>query len=299
MIPLHRPSMLLPIFAVVGFGTVLAGSAVEPEAIQHGLVYGTVVGKSLILDLALPAGEGLHPAVVCIHGGAMVSGSRNDLATVIGELAKAGFVAVSIDYRLAPEAVFPAQVEDAKCAVRWLRATATEHRIDARRIGAMGFSAGGHLTLMLAFCQPACGFEGTGGHAEQSSSIQAAVDFYGSADLRNDGTATREQQRIVASFLGTNDPASPLLATDSPITYVHRGTPPLLVMHGLADKLVPVAQSARLIDKVHEAGSPGELVTFPDQGHGFKGADASKSVTQAIRFLTDHLMTQSGSPASH
>src|SRR5205807_1312751 len=133
-------------------------------------------------------GAGPFPAVVCIHGGGWRAGSREQLSrpdkslgerSFIETVAGHGYVAISISYRLAPAAKFPAQIEDCKAAGRWLRASAKKYRVDPKHIGAVGASAGGHLACLLGTTRKKDGFEGKGGHADESSAVQAVVNFFG------------------------------------------------------------------------------------------------------------------------
>ena len=144
-------------------------------------------------------------------------------------------MAVAVSYRLAPKDRFPAQIEDAKCAVRWLRANAEKYQIDATRIGAMGTSAGGHLALLLGLTRPADGLEGKGGHGEQSSEVGAVVNWMGPTDLaRAEWPAVTE--RMIADLMGSDRKKSPAsYRSASPLSYVGKGKPPVLTVHGTKD----------------------------------------------------------------
>ena len=168
---------LLPVAA-----TAANGPAVHEES---DVVFGKGGDVDLKLDLAMPAdGAGPYPAVVCIHAGGWVGGKRQEMSQTIRTLAGRGYVAVSPDYRLAgAHARFPAQVEDCKAAVRWLRANAVKYKIDPNHIGAVGFAAGGHLACMLAVTDKGDGLEGSGGNADVSSRVEAVVSFFGPSDL--------------------------------------------------------------------------------------------------------------------
>jgi acetyl esterase/lipase len=149
--------------------------------LESGVTYRKFAdGKSLQLDVAYPAkGRGPFPAVVCIHGGAWTSGNRDNLRPILLQLAEQGFVAVAPNYRLAPDNPFPAQIHDLKCAVRWLRAHAGRFKVDSRRVGALGYSAGGHLACLLGMTVGVEHLEGDGPHTEYSSAVQAVVSCYG------------------------------------------------------------------------------------------------------------------------
>src|SRR5262245_57591536 len=141
---------------------------------EKDLVFGKGGDTDLQLDLAMPKdGDGPFPALVCIHGGGWKGGKRQDHDELSKTMAAQGYVCVTITYRLAPDTKFPGQVEDCKAAVRWLRANAKKYKVNPEKIGAFGFSAGGHLSCMLGTTDKNDGLEGKGGNPEQSSRVQA------------------------------------------------------------------------------------------------------------------------------
>ncbi len=173
---------------------------VEVELLKD-IVYGSGGGEKLKLDLASPKGlTAPAPAIVWIHGGGWQHGSKNEFENLIRQSALAGYVAVSIDYRLVPKHVFPAQIEDCKCAVRWLRAHADKLHVDPQRIGAVGSSAGAHLVMLLGTTTTEDGLEGTGGWADASSGVRAVVSFAGPTDLRIEFPPL--SRKLVETFLG-------------------------------------------------------------------------------------------------
>jgi len=281
---------------VVGGGAAQAGG--EQEILLHrDVVFGKGCDEDLRLDLAMPAsGEGPFPLVVCIHGGAWCSGSRSDYFGAIQNLARHGYAAASVDYRLAPESRFPAQVEDVKCAVRYLRAHAAELRIDPRRVGALGDSAGGHLALLLGLMDAKDGLEGSGGCPDQPSKVQAVADYFGPADFTRwtlsplvepfvARTLGKSSRQIVSDFLGARDAHDPVLARASPAHYVGRGDPPVLIFHGTLDMLVPLRQSEMLRDALKKAGVPCTLVPMPGLMHGWGGPRKEETDRQTIEFF--------------
>jgi acetyl esterase/lipase len=162
-----------------------AGEAPPDVQFTRDLVYGHGGEEELKLDLARPANPNAKrlPCVVFIHGGAWSAGQRGAHDEDIRRMAGLGYVAATVDYRLAPTHRFPAQVQDVKCAVRYLRAHAEQYGLDPDRIAAWGVSAGAHLALMLGVTQKSDGLEGDGGWPEQSSAVQAVVAFYPRTDL--------------------------------------------------------------------------------------------------------------------
>src|SRR4051812_24172981 len=168
--------------AIVPFG---ASQLAESKILREpDIVFIQAGGTSLRLAMARPAqGPGPFPAVVCLHGGGWVGGSRKQMAQTLEVLARRGYVAVAPDYRLAPAHPWPAGAEDCKAAVRWLRGNAGKYRIDPERVGVVGLSAGGHLACLLGVTEASDGLEGTGGHPDKSSRVQAVVSFAAPTDL--------------------------------------------------------------------------------------------------------------------
>jgi acetyl esterase/lipase len=168
--------------------------------------------------------------------------------------AEKGYVAASISYRLVKVAAFPAAVEDAKCAVRWMRANAAELHVDPNRIGVIGGSAGGYLSLMVGYTAGDKRFEGNGGHEDVSSAVQAVVDLYGPTDF---DMPAGYANKTVADFLGKRAAEEPeLFRLASPINYVSVHCPPTFVLHGTIDSTVPVEQSDMLVQKLEELEVP-------------------------------------------
>ena len=268
--------------------------------VERDLVYGKGGDKDMMLDMARPVGvKGPLPCIVIVHGGGWRAGSRQDFSTAKPELggklsvmemvAAKGYVAVSISYRLAPAAKFPAQIEDCKAAVRWLRANAKKYDIDPDRIGAVGFSAGGHLVCLLGAADKKDGLEGTGGNSDQSSQVQAVVSFFGPTDLTVKMPAVVEKA-MLEPFLGASSADDPAVyKRASPITYVHKGNPPFLFIHGTKDLLVAIDQSEKMVKKLQEAGVSAQLIRMEGLGHGWGGADAQKSFDDTMKFFQEKL----------
>jgi len=185
--------------------------------------------------------------------------------------------------------IFPAQVHDVKAAVRWLRANAQKYHVDPQRIGAVGASAGGHLSLMLGLTDPDDGLEGEGGHPEQSSRVQAVVNIFGPTDMAA-GYSKSSVQWIFRLFLGgTPEEAAERYKAASPTTYVTSDDPPVLTLHGDQDLLVNVEQAKILDEKMKAAGAPHTLMIFEGQGHGFQGEHLKKASDAMWSFLDMHL----------
>jgi acetyl esterase/lipase len=252
--------------------------------------YGVGGGEKLRLDLARP--EKLNkaaPCIVAIHGGGWAGGNRQQLTEVILKLAQQGYVAATISYRLAPKHRFPAQVEDVKCAVRYLRAHAEEHQIDPQRIGAVGFSAGAHLAMLLGTMGKNDGLEGTGGHADQPSQVQCVVALFGPTDLTRTNFPAFSAG-LINNFLGSipeEDQGERKRA--SPITYLDAGDAPLLIFHGTKDKLVPHSQATLMADAMTEAGVPGRVELLIGADHGWGGEELVRTWDESMRFFGRYL----------
>jgi acetyl esterase/lipase len=275
--------------------------AAEPArevAIERGLVFGKGGSIDLKLDLARPKdGPGPYPGIVCIHGGAWRLGTPSFLSTtlpplngksVIENLAARGYVAVTISYRLVPDAKFPAQIEDCKAAVRWLRANATKYNIDPDHIAACGYSAGGHLACLLGVTDKADGLEGVGGHPEQSSKVHAVVDLFGPTDLTSPDWHPDAEAGVLAPLIGGRLKDQPeQFRRASPLCYIRkdRELPPFLIMHGTADPIVNINQSKKLVEKLQELGVKHRYIEMKGEGHGWFGTKLAETLDVTADFL--------------
>ena len=270
-------------------------AAFETEA---DLVYRTVDGQDLALDLARPTeGEGPFPAIVAIHGGAWRAGNRADLRDLIVKFAKHGYVAVSPSYRFCPEHPFPAQVHDVKAAVHWVRDHAEEYRIDPNRIGGVGFSAGGHLALMLGLTGPEDGLEGDAAEGAPSSRVRAVVNYFGPSDLAADDisemTAPLRDDFIGGPLADHLDEAK----AASPLTYVSEGDAPVLTFQGTEDPLVSPLQATALGAAMTEAGVDGRVELLIGDGHGFGEPELSRTLRVTLEFFDRYLKGEGEVPA--
>jgi acetyl esterase/lipase len=277
-----------------GFALPVAAMAANGPAVREetDIVFGKGGDSDLKLDLAMPAdGAGPFPAVVCIHGGGWVGGKRQEMSQTIRTLAGLGYVAVSPDYRLATtNARFPAQVEDCKAAVRFLRANAKEYNIDPDHIGAVGFAAGGHLACMLGVTNKDDGLDGAGGNADASSRVQAVVSFFGPTDLTAKDWGLEVSARNLTPLLGgTLEEKPEAYRKASPLTYAGKNAAPLLLFHGAVDKIVPVDQSRRLAEKITSAGGAAQLIVVEGEGHGFRPEKLLQCLGKMVTFFDERL----------
>jgi acetyl esterase/lipase len=240
--------------------------------VLHDVVTGQGGGRDLHAEVAYPKDMTTPmPAVIFIHGGGWISGNQRQAP--VPSLARAGFFVASIEYRLSSEAKWPAQIEDCKLGVRWLRANAAKYNVDPNRIGAWGSSAGGHLVACLGTMADEKEYEGNGGYPGVSSAVQAVVDFYGPTDFTNLSPTVYSPVAVslTKGLFGVAYAQNPALwKSGSPVAYVKAGDPPMLLVHGDSDGLVPVAQSLVFDAALTKAGVPHQLVIVKNGDHGFK-----------------------------
>jgi acetyl esterase/lipase len=251
--------------------------------------YGEVLGyRPLELDLYLPHGPeagGPLPVIVYIHGGGWQRGSRRHPPPLLAAdfydgIAAQGFAVAAIDYRLSGEARFPAALEDVRTAVGWVRDNAVAYGLDARRVFLWGDSAGGHLALLAALTGAAV--QATVAWFPVTDLLGMPSDVADAGGVRDLGPDSRE-----AKFLGAPAASIPDLARQaSPVTHARADAPPILLMHGTVDDMVPAAQSVRLADALGQAGAAVELELVPGATHFWKGAsDVAAIIQRSIEFL--------------
>jgi len=295
-----RTRILLPILLATACCCVANTSQSAEIVVEENLTYGLAGETELKLDLARPEGDDPHPAIVFIHGGGWANGDRKRYRNSIREAAKRGYVAVTISYRLmqfdeankettTADPIFPAQVHDAKAAIRWLRENAEKYDVDPNRIGVTGGSAGGHLSLLVGLTDPDSRLEGESGTPNQSSRVQAVVNVFGPTEM----TACFQKSSVAWIFRlfmgGAPDEVAGQYAAASPLTYVSKDDPPVLTLHGDQDKLVPVEQAKLLDEKMKAVGASHTLMLFQGQGHGFKGEHQQKAMDAMWDFFDKHL----------
>jgi len=240
--------------------------------------------RPLQLDLHVPAGDGPFPVVFWVHGGGWTSGSRVWLPDSIApfgfhqRLVDRGYAVADVDYRLAAEISYPAQLTDVQDAIRWVRAHAAHYRLDPDRFATLGESAGGQLAALA-------GLLGAG-----DTAVQAVVDWYGVSDfLALEGRDDPNDN--VARYLGAPLPAVAEIAREaSPVHRVHPGAPPFLAVHGTEDRIVPYAQSLALASALNAVGVRCDVVPAEDGDHCFVGyADIGGLIDASADFLDEVL----------
>ena len=276
---------------VGGDGSYRARSAdVREVTVERGLVYREVDGRRLEADVFRAAGDDPAPGVLVVHGGGWTRGERGDMEHIARRLAERGFVAVNVSYRLAPAHVFPAASRDLEDAVRWMRTRASALGIDPRRIGAFGYSAGGHLVALLGAAAPIDGGKEPG----DASRVQAVVAGGAPFDL-----APFAGGKLVPQFLGVSFADHPeVYRQASPLEHVSPDDPPMFLYHGSWDALVDVSQAERMKLALDVAGVPAELYVVRGLGHAPLFLWGRSSVEAAIDFLERSLAVRASRAAS-
>ena len=274
------------------------GVVFEPD-----IVYGTGGGRDLALDVLRPReiGGAPRPALIWLHGGGWREGSRDQHAN--GPLAERGFVTASASYRLSGEATFPAQIHDVKAAIRFMRANAARWNVDPARVGVWGVSAGGHLAALAALTAGNAELEGEGGHPEASSSVTAVAALAPPTDFLVDWEATSDFPPhpgwdAMPMMLGgdlSDSVVRERARLASPIVHASVDAPPMLVVHGTQDDLVPVAQGRSLVARLREAGADARLLELPADGHdlssvfGEEGTPPTPAMERIVAFFEETL----------
>jgi acetyl esterase/lipase len=302
--------------AKVGGSAGYAGVPASPSRDLDGvverpdLIYRTIDGKTLMLDMVCPqSGEGLFPAVILLHGAGPANKGRKGMAPLAQLLARQRYVGIAVSYRCKPEEAFPAPIQDVQCAIRWLRAHADQYKIDRDRIGVVGYSGGGALACLL-------GLKGDGPDdenklPEKPGRVQAVVSFYGPTDFarlhewctkRAKATESCTADRIVSGmimqalekWLGGPPSKDPqLYESASPISCASKNSPPILLIHGADDSVVPLEQSQLFARKLQKAGRPVSLLVVEGAGHDFEEknkSDGRLAFAAVLAFLNDHLL---------
>lgn len=261
-----------------------------PEGVQahRDLVYVADGHERHKLDLYVPEKtDGSLPLIIWVHGGGWQNGSKDGCPPLRNGYAGRGYAVASINYRLSQHAPFPAQIEDCKAAIRWLRAHAREYHLDPNRFGVWGSSAGGHLVALLGTSGDVKAFD-VGANLDQSSRVQAVCDYYGPTDflapVNTPGATAAESKLLGGPVMEKPDLAS----RANPIMFVSRNNPPFLIVHGDKDPTVPINQSQLLFDALKRAGVSVHFHTVKGAGHGrgFGGPEIEPMVSS---FFEKHL----------
>jgi acetyl esterase/lipase len=272
--------------------------------VHPNIVYQTSSSYEAKLDVYTPAEEKEPtlptPVVVVIHGGGWIAGTKEERVLEMMPYLQMGFAAVNVEYRLAKSSLAPAAVEDCRCALHWVFVHAKQYNFDPNRVVLQGGSAGGHLVLMTGMLTPKDGFgkecwsgpenvwsENPGTNGEPR--VAAIVNWFGIADVLDELHGANAKGYAVI-WLGNQPNADEIAKRVSPINYVSENNPPIIMIHGDKDTLVPYEQSVRLHKALNAAGVPNQLVTMPGAGHGGFTYEQNQRAWAAIRqFLTKNV----------
>lgn len=282
---LWKPSICLAL--VVAACRVLVAQAAPPE-VERDVVFGQVEGVDLTADLYRPSADEPRPGVVLLHGGGWAFGDKAQMAYVGRLLARSGFAAMSVNYRLAPQHTFPAQSEDAAAAVKWMRANGDRCGVRSDWIAAYGYSAGGHLALLVALA------EGQPGAADNASAkVEAIVAGGAPCDFRD----APLDAWVLSYWLGASRREAPeVYRQASPGAFVRADAPPIYFFHGESDLLVPITSSRDLFRRLAQAGSQVEFHAVPECGHIATFAHY-QAAEDAVAFLKRQAITDLGETA--
>ncbi len=237
--------------------------------VEKDLIFKTVDGDNLRLEMYRPVQGGLKPAVIVVHGGGWTS-RTGDMRSICQEIAAAGFIAINITYRLAPETHFPKSVEDVKDAIAWVKANAEKYEIDPKNISGWGYSAGSNLILLAGL--------------DPKEGLRAIVAGGTPADL----TAWPDSP-LVYKFLGSSLKEKPeLWKQASPVNFVKKGSPRVFLYHGEDDTLVEIDQMDKMAQALKAKDVPVETLRIKSLGHIMVYFLDQKSVDQGIRFLKEN-----------
>lgn len=288
-----------------GSGNVMPGgsstfASVEPS--YTDLAYATE-SNAQKLDLYVPEGTGPFPVVIMVHGGGFMFGDKADGAGLTGvdQLLAAGYAVASINYRLSGEAQYPAQIFDAKASVRFLRANAEKYNLNPDKFAAWGASAGGNLVSLLGTTCGVAELEGDLGNADQSSCVQAVVDWFGPIDfLKMDeqfaGTSCEQSHNAANSpeskLVGAEIQTVPeLVATTNPMNYITADDAPFFIENGTADCNIPPIQNKNLADALSAVIGADKVtyVSLEGAGHGGSQFETEENLNLLIGFLDTYL----------
>ena len=267
-------------------GSRCAGAEPAKFVVKQNVEYARVGDVQLLLDAYVPKRKTPMPGVLVVHGGAWMSADKTELAFYARKLAERGFVAFAIDYRLAPTHKFPAQIDDCRSAVRWIRTNAKAYRVDPQRIGGIGYSAGGQLVALL-------GTTGKAGNAqagEVDTRLQAVVAGGAPCDFRG----VPANAALLSYWLGGTRAQLPQKYRDaSPIAFVSKSSPPMFFYHGSNDALVSRSSPQQMVKVLKEHKVPAQLLLLPRTRH-MNAPRSRKAQLQSWSFFEKHLKKPSG-----
>ena len=233
---------------------------------ERDVVFADAGNRPLHMDIYRPGDNANGAAVLIVHGGGWRQGSRAMLVEHARHLARDGFVALACEYRLTPEAHYPAQIHDVKAAIRWAKANADDLRFDPAKLCLQGHSAGAHLVLLAAGAPNETRLDPPGADRSIPADCAAVVAVYPPVLMYR---GERPSGGTPASALPGSDISDEIAELASPLTHVHGAYPPAMLLHGDADKVVPVSASRRFEEALRNAGGKVDLHIFGGLPHGF------------------------------
>jgi acetyl esterase/lipase len=263
-----------------------AAIADESVKIDRDIEYCKLGDESLRCDVCVPPGAGPFPGVLLVHGGAWVGGRKENMTRIAEKLAEHGYSSATINYRLAPRHTFPAQIEDCKTAVRWMRSEKARLKLDRDHVAGFGYSAGGQLVALLATTDKDSGLEGADVPADAPSTrLQCVVAGGAPCDFRIFPAANR---RLAYWLGGSREEKPENYALASPLKFVSADDPPAFFYHGEKDSLVPLLSPQVMVTTLAAVGVKARLHTVPGAGHVQAFFDES-AVDAAISFLDEQM----------
>jgi acetyl esterase/lipase len=291
------------LMAIVALAMLTPVSAEELEPRHRDIVYATVGDRPLKLDLYVPsaASHDSPRLIVWVHGGAWRAGSKKDMP--LAELVKRGYAVASVEYRLSPEARFPAQMHDIKAAIRFLKASAEKYGYSRERMTLAGSSAGGHLAMLAAVSPGNEQLEGKlGEHGDESSKVDACVVYYGMSNLTTilaQSTPHGLKVRVPALQLllgGQPEEVPDLARLASPVYHIDNAAPPVLLLHGDQDPQAPINQAHEVVGKYEKVKRPCQFVVLYGSKHGGAEFFDAKHSEIVDRFIDEITKTIADSP---
>jgi acetyl esterase/lipase len=262
-----------------------AASASDRYLVFPDQSYGYFSGVSVKLDVWQAQTKEPVPTVIYYHGGGWFFGDRTGALPYLMPWLARGWNVINVDYRMSGTALAPAAVEDARCALRWVYRNAEHFHLDTDRIIVTGHSAGGHLALMAGMLRETDGLDNNcpadPAMGDQPLKVAAIVDWYGPTDV-SDLIAGPNRKTYAVAWLGSLPDRDAEARRVSPLAYVHAGLPPILIIHGDSDPVVPYSQSQRLHASLDNAHVPNELYTVPQGGHGIFGVEADETAYKHV-----------------
>lgn len=262
----------------------LPGTPARSRPIEHkNITYLRASGQELQLDVYQQPGAKPSPVIVYFHGGAWWKNARPQSAASFQSLLSLGFSLVMVDYRLTGVAPAPAAIQDARCALSWVKKNAETYNFDLNDVIAFGTSSGGHQALMAGMLPASNAVDLP--ECKDQPHVAAILDFYGISDVRPLLTPGMTLKNSADRWIGTGNEAdrTALATRMSPITYIRAGLPPTFIVHGNADPVVPYEQSTSLQQALTSVKVPSQLYTVPGGQHGKFTSEQSLAIGSSLQ----------------